>query len=115
MEDKPVIVYVTTSTVEEARSLARALLVHKLIACANILPRMESVYRWEGAVQEDAEVVLILKTTEQRVQAIEQKVKELHSYDLPCVVAIPITGGSKDYLNWIRDELERDTPPPLEL
>ncbi len=113
-DDKPVMVYVTTATVDEARSLASALLVHKLIACGNILPKMESVYRWEGTVKQESEVVLLLKTTTSRVARIEEKVKEMHSYEVPCVVVLPIEGGSKDFLNWICDELDQETPRPDE-
>ncbi|MCH8569020.1 MAG: divalent-cation tolerance protein CutA [Balneolales bacterium] len=110
--DKPIFVYITCPTVEEARSLAGALLVHRLIACANILPKMESVYRWNGKIKHEAEVVLLLKTRESRLPAIKEKTNELHSHDLPCIIAIPISGGNQSYLDWITSEIEGQTPVP---
>jgi len=111
LTDQPVIVYVTTAKIEEARKIAGALLEERLIACGNILPQMESVYRWNGKVEHDAEVVLLLKTTESNVPAIGNRIKELHSYDLPCVVSLPISGGNSDFLSWIVNEIE---PKPKE-
>lgn len=105
-KDEPVLVYVTTSGVEEARSIAGALLVHRLIACANILPKMESVYRWEGKVMQDAEVVMLMKSMRSKVHAIDEKVHELHSYDLPCVVAMSLVEGSKAFMDWIETEVQ---------
>lgn len=111
-KDEPVLVYVTTSGVEEARSIAGALLVHRLIACANILPKMESVYRWQGKVMQDAEVVLMMKSMRSKVSEIDDKVSELHSYDLPCVVAMPLVEGSKAFLEWIESEVQpRESAP----
>jgi periplasmic divalent cation tolerance protein len=104
--EDPVLVYVTTSGMDEARRIASALLVHRLIACANILPKMESVYRWNGKVQQDAEVVLMMKSVRGRVADINERVNELHSYDLPCVVALPLVEGSRAFLDWIRSEVE---------
>jgi periplasmic divalent cation tolerance protein len=105
-QDDPVLVYVTTSGMDEARRIASALLVHRLIACANILPKMESVYRWNGKVQQDAEVVLMMKSVRGRVADINERVNELHSYDLPCVVALPLVEGSRAFLDWIRSEVQ---------
>ena len=105
-KDEPVLVYVTTSGIEEARSIAGALLVHRLIACANILPKMESVYRWEGKIMQDAEVVLMMKSMRSSVRAIDEKVNELHSHDLPCVVAMPLVEGSRAFLDWIESEVQ---------
>lgn len=110
-KDEPVLVYVTTSGIEEARSIAGALLVHRLIACANILPKMESVYRWEGKVMQDAEVVILMKSMRSKVPDIDAKVGEMHSYDLPCVVAMPLVEGSKAFLDWVEAEVQPGTPP----
>ena len=95
------LLYVTTKDVEEARALSRELLARNLIACANIFPTMESIYRWEGKVQSAAESVLILKTKQDLVERTIAAVEELHSYDVPCVLSLPIEGGAADYLHWI--------------
>lgn len=101
---KAVLVYITTSGPEEARKIAGSLLDENLIACGNILPKMESVYRWKGEVQYDNESVLILKTIDENLSQIENKVKELHSYDLPCLVSFPIDGGNREFISWIVEE-----------
>ncbi|MFU8861879.1 MAG: divalent-cation tolerance protein CutA [Cyclonatronaceae bacterium] len=97
-------VYITTQGKEEARLIGQALVDEKLAACANIIGGMESIYRWDGTVVQDRESVLIAKTTGERLDALEAKVKELHSYDVPCIIAMPIVAGSSDYLDWIREE-----------
>ncbi|TVQ15932.1 MAG: divalent-cation tolerance protein CutA [Balneolaceae bacterium] len=94
-------VYITTSGIDEARLIGQALIDDKLAACANIVDGMESIYRWEGKVVQDQETVLIAKTTRNRLGELEARVKELHSYDVPCIVAMPIGFGSSDYLEWI--------------
>lgn len=99
-------VYITASDRDEARRLAHALVESRLAACANVFDRMTSVYRWEGAVQESDEAVLIAKTREELVPALTEKIQELHSYDCPCVVALPLTGGSDEFLAWIAAETE---------
>ena len=97
-------VYITASDGCEARRLARALVESRLAACANVFDTMTSVYRWEGAVQEDSEAVVIAKTREDLVPTLTEKIKELHSYDCPCVVSLPLTGGSDEFLAWIAAE-----------
>ncbi|MCH8557074.1 MAG: divalent-cation tolerance protein CutA [Balneolia bacterium] len=103
-QPKAVLVYITTSGPDEARKIAGSLLEENLIACGNILPKMESVYKWKGEVQHDNESVLILKTIEENVSQVEKRVKEMHSYDLPCLVTFPIEGGSSEFLSWIVQE-----------
>jgi len=98
------IIYSTTSDSEEARKIGRILVEEKLVACANILPKIESIYRWQGNIKEDNECVLLAKTTDKNIDKTIQKIKELHSYDVPDIVTIPITHGFKKYLNWIEDE-----------
>ena len=99
-------VYITASDGEEARRLARAVVESRLAACANVFDTMTSVYRWQGAVQEDSEAVVIAKTREDLVPALTEKIKELHSYDCPCIVSLPLTGGSDDFLAWIAAETQ---------
>jgi periplasmic divalent cation tolerance protein len=93
--------YMTASNDAEARLIARVLVETRLAACVNIIPGMRSVYRWEGEIHEDAEIVLIAKTRRERVPALTAKIKDIHSYDCPCVVSIDIDGGNPDFLDWI--------------
>ena len=96
--------YITAGSTDEATRLARALVEERLVACANVFPGVTSLYWWEGAVQEGSEAVLVAKTGEERVEAVIARVKALHSYSCPCVVALPILGGNPDYLAWIGAE-----------
>jgi len=99
------LLYVTAGDVAEAKRLGRAVVEARLAACANILPAMTSIYRWQGAMEEAEEVVLLVKTTEAaRLAATELLIRE-HSYDEPCVVALPITGGADGFLGWVRDQV----------
>ena len=97
-------VYVTAGSSDEARRIAGAVVTERLAACANILDGMASIYRWQGAIAEDQEVVLILKTREALVERLTARVKDLHSYDCPCVVSWRIDGGNSDFLAWIEAE-----------
>ena len=95
------IILTTTSSQAEARKIARALIEKKLAACVNIIPRIESVYRWQGKVETAREWLLVIKTSQKRAKAVESAIKELHSYDLPECISIAIDGGSKEYLKWL--------------
>ncbi len=97
-------VYITASSAEEAGKIGKALVEARLAACANVIGAIQSYYWWEGAVQQDTEAALILKTRADLVEALTAKVKELHSYDCPCVVALPIEGGNAEFLAWIDAE-----------
>jgi len=101
---RPCLLYMTAGSREEAVALARMLVGERLAACANVLGEAVSVYRWRGAVQEEGEVVLVAKTVEDRVEAAARRVRDMHSYDSPCVVAWPISGGDPDFLAWVREE-----------
>lgn len=98
------LVYITASSREEALMLARRLVEERLAACANVLGEITSVYWWEGRLQEDGEVAVIAKTRADLVPAVIARVKELHSYSCPCVVALPITEGNPAFLEWIDGE-----------
>ncbi len=98
------ILYVTAADADEALRIGRALVEARLAACANVLGGMTSVYRWQGKVEQAAEVVLVLKTRASLVEAATERVKSLHSYACPCVVALPVEGGNPDYLDWLRRE-----------
>ena len=97
-------VYVTTSNREEALTIATAVVGERLAACANIVDRVTSIYWWQDALQEDTETVLILKTRNTLVERLTTRIKTLHNYDCPCVVALKIENGNPDYLNWIVNE-----------
>jgi periplasmic divalent cation tolerance protein len=99
-------VYATAGDAAEARRIAGVVVEERLAACANILDGMRSVYWWEGRVQEGSEAVLILKTTEDRLEALLARVKALHSYDCPCIEALPVVAGHQPFLDWIVQETQ---------
>ncbi len=97
-------IYITTNSEEEAEIIGRNLVSRKLAACVNIISNMKSIYHWEGKIESADEVVLIAKTKKALINEIIENVKTLHSYECPCIVAIPIIGGNEDFIKWIRDE-----------
>lgn len=99
-----VFVYVTARDRAEALSIGRVLVEERLVACVNILDGMRSLYWWDGAVQEADEAVLIAKTKSGLAPAVTARVKALHSYDVPCVVVLPVADGNPDFLDWIAAE-----------
>jgi periplasmic divalent cation tolerance protein len=98
------VVLVTCPTAERAAEIARALVEERLAACGNVIPGLRSIYRWEGKVQDDAEALLVLKTTGERFEALRERVLSLHPYQVPEVIALPIEAGSAPYLAWIAAE-----------
>jgi periplasmic divalent cation tolerance protein len=98
------LVYVTCATVNEALKIGDAVVRERLAACANILEGMRSLYWWAGEVQQDTEVVLLLKTRAENVPALSERVRALHGYDVPCVIEIPLGRGNPDYFSWIGAE-----------
>ncbi len=104
------LIYMTAGSLEEARTLARTVVEDRLAACVNVLPGMTSVYWWEGTAQFDEEIVVIAKTRADLVDALTARVKEVHSYSCPCVVALPIDGGNPEFLQWIVDETIEEPP-----
>ncbi len=99
-------VYVTTGSDEEALKIARAVVAERLAACANILGPVTSVYEWQGEMREEGEVALLLKTRREHFDRLADRVRALHSYDCPCIVAWPIEAGTSDYLAWLRGQTE---------
>lgn len=99
-------VYMTAGSREEARRIGRTLVEERLAACVNILDGMNSLYWWQGAVQDEQETVLIAKTRAELLERLTDRVKSLHSYSCPCVVALPIEGGNPAFLQWIAEETE---------
>ena len=99
------LVYMTAEDKAEAQKIGSVLIESKLAACVNIIDNMNSMYVWEGKVQDDNEAILIAKTTEARLPQLIEKVKSLHSYDCPCILSIPVSGGNTAFINWIADEV----------
>ena len=97
------IIFVTASNSEEASRIASSLVEERLAACVNIVSNIESVYRWQGEVTRDTETLMIIKTTGERYAGLERRVKELHSYTTPEIVALRIERGSNAYLDWLRE------------
>jgi periplasmic divalent cation tolerance protein len=98
------VVLVTAPDLEHARAIGRALVEERLAACVNLIPGIESIYRWQGKVSQDAEVLLVVKSQASRLPALAARVKELHPYELPEVLALPAAGGSQAYLDWVLGE-----------
>jgi len=101
MDDDAIVVFMTAANGEEATRLADMLVGAHLAACVQILPEIESVYRWEGKIERQAEVLLLVKTTRGKFDELEREVRALHSYDTPEIVAVPIVTGSAPYLEWL--------------
>lgn len=89
-----------------AGRIARSLVEQKLAACVNCLPAMRSIYLWQGKIEDDEEILLIAKTIEEKLQKLEACVSEMHPYELPEMLTVPISSGSEAYLNWIRQSLQ---------
>ncbi|HWW13430.1 MAG TPA: divalent-cation tolerance protein CutA [Candidatus Dormibacteraeota bacterium] len=104
MTDKR-IVLTTTGSDEEARKIARGLVEQKLAACVNIIPRVESIYRWQGKIESTQEWLLIIKTTAERFPGVRDAIRALHSYDLPECIAFSVEEGSSPYLKWLEDSV----------
>jgi periplasmic divalent cation tolerance protein len=100
-------IYVTAADSVQAEALGRAIVEARLAACANVLGPTKSIYWWDGKVESAPEVALVLKSRRDLVPAVTRKIKELHGYDCPCVVALPIVDGNPDFLAW----LEAETKP----
>ena len=101
--EKFCLIYVTSSSKEEATKIAKILVKEKLVACANIYDNVSSIYQWKGELQEDTETIIILKTKMSLFEQVSAKIKELHSYECPCIVALPISIGEKNFLDWINN------------
>jgi periplasmic divalent cation tolerance protein len=103
--DDPIVVFLTASNGEEATRLADLLIGAHLAACVQILPEMESVYRWQGKIERQSEILLIAKTTAGKFAELEREVRALHSYETPEIVAVPLVAGSTPYLEWLANSL----------
>jgi periplasmic divalent cation tolerance protein len=99
------VVLVTASTQEEATTIASTLVSEHLAACVNLIPGIQSVYRWEGKINQDSEILLIIKTTGEQYENLQNRISQLHSYTTPEIIALKIERGSAAYLNWLRQSV----------
>lgn len=105
-----IVVLCTCKDQAEAQRIAEALVESRLAACVNLLGGIKSIYRWQGAVETAHEVLLLIKSTTARFDELRARITELHSYDTPEIIALPITAGSEKYLNWISQETGGGAP-----
>jgi len=100
------VVFITTSSYDEARKIADALVVQKKAACVNIVPRVNSLFRWKGKIEEAEESLMVVKTRAELFTDVVSTVKSIHSYEVPEIIALPIIEGNADYLAWLKEETE---------
>ena len=106
-----IVVFVTASSVEEGQKIGRTLVEERLVACINIISPIQSIFHWQGKVSDERETLLMAKTKEPLFNDIVVRVKQLHSYKVPEIIAIPIIDGSQDYLNWVSEETKGALSP----
>lgn len=106
------VVLITTGTPEEGHKIARALVDERLAACVNIVSPIQSIYRWKDQVHEDRETLLVVKTIAQMLEPLSLRVKQLHSYKVPEIIALQVVAGAIDYLDWIDDQTQPPSTDP---
>ena len=106
LNTEPLVVLVTIPTGEEAQVLSNLLLEKKLIACCNIVPQVVSLYRWQGKIEQDREVLMIMKSRAEVFDELLEIIREKHPYTVPEIIALPIVRGNPDYLNWLKEEIK---------
>lgn len=102
------IVFCTCSDNAEANRVAQSLVEERLAACVSVLPGLTSIYRWQDKVERASEHLLLVKTTRERLSSLDSRIRELHSYELPEVIAVPVAAGSEKYLTWLREQVSVD-------
>jgi periplasmic divalent cation tolerance protein len=110
MTDK-IVVMITGGSVRECKKIAKVLLEKRLIACANLVPAIQSLYHWQGKIADEKECLMLLKSSRELFAALRSEVEKLHSYSVPEVIALPIIDGSPNYLNWIGESVEEQSEP----
>ena len=111
MASDSIVVFITTASGEEAARLADMLVGARLAACVQILPEIESVYRWEGKIERQSETLLLAKSTRKKFEELERQVRMIHSYETPEIVAVSIAEISEPYLNWLNESLTTPASP----
>jgi len=106
-----IVVYVTVGSAEEADRLARSLVEERLAACVNRIKSIQSVYRWQGKIEASAEELLVIKTKKEFFRRLEKRVRTLHSYSVPEIIAVPVIAGSTPYLRWLREQVPGEVAP----
>ncbi|WP_028586505.1 divalent-cation tolerance protein CutA [Desulfocurvus vexinensis] len=109
MDTGALIVYMTAADADEAARIGRLLVQRRLAACVNVLGSVRSIYSWQGTVHDEGETAFIAKTWADRLDELILAVRQAHSYDVPCIVALPLAGGSAPFLDWIREQTRPDT------
>jgi periplasmic divalent cation tolerance protein len=99
-----IVIFVTTGSTEEAQRIGKELVKSNLAACVNIVSSVRSIFRWKGELCEEGETLMIIKSVNKNLDKTISKVKALHSYEVPEIIALPVVGGSEDYLKWLRNE-----------
>ena len=110
MEEKAVLILVTTGARDDAERLGEALVVARLAACCSVVPTVHSVYYWEDQLQREHEALLLIKTLESRADDVQEFVRKHHGYDLPEMIRVPIEGGYSPYLNWLEKQVTQPRP-----
>ncbi|MGB5440934.1 MAG: divalent-cation tolerance protein CutA [Gammaproteobacteria bacterium] len=105
MPSKPQLILCTVPDRASAERIAETLVAEQLAACVNIIPGITSVYRWKGTLEKDEELLLFIKTSEAVYDSLEQRIRALHPYELPEIIAVPIQTGQEDYIRWIENSL----------
>ncbi len=105
-EEEPILVFSTAPDMESAKEIARLLVIERLTACVNLVPGITSYYWWEEEVKAEEEVLMIMKTSRAKFKDLELRIKEIHPYDIPEIIACPIKEISEDYLKWLLSEVE---------
>lgn len=105
-EPSEVVIFVTVAAEEEAREIAERLLNQRKVACVNVVPKVDSMFWWQGNIETEQEKLLIIKTKASLLPEVVRIVKEVHSYEVPEIIALPIIGGNEDYLKWIHSQVE---------
>ncbi len=110
MADEVLLAFSTFPDPETARRIARQLIAENFAACANMIPAIESIYRWQGKIEQGNETLVLFKTTAARSAAFQEKLKSLHPYDVPEIIFIPLTDGLPEYLRWVVDNSGDNSP-----
>ena len=101
-----IVIFITAPNEDEAAGIGRSLVEARLAACVNIVRNIRSIYTWQGNIEDDSEALMIVKTRKSLFKALSAKVRELHSYDVPEIIALPVTDGSEEYLKWLKESTE---------